>query len=284
MRLTIEHQTQYVYSEPVMYTIQQLRLTPQNGLGQYVKHWSIKVNGHLHEFEDCFGNESHTLVIDQPHQSLLISVSGEVETGVDRLMTKQTLPLPIYLRETPLTEASEEMIAFARSFANKPLQAMMHAIRETIAFSAESKIMDTTAVQAFKLKQGICQDYSHVFISCCRVLEIPARYVSGYLFTDGGTLMHTHSWAEVWENDTWLGFDVCHDAMVDDAYVRLATGLDYRSACPVTGARVGGGEEGMASMVSVNNKGKITLAERKSNSAALLEAALAMQEQTQVQA
>jgi transglutaminase-like putative cysteine protease len=284
MRLTIEHQTQFVYSEPVMYTIQQLRLTPQNGLGQYVKHWSIKVDGHLHGFEDCFGNESHTLVIDQPHQSLLISVSGEVETGVDRLMTKQTLPLSIYLRETPLTKASKELIAFAQSYANKPLQAMMHAIREHIAFSAESKQVDRKASEAFILKQGICQDYSHVFISCCRALEIPARYVSGYLFAESGGLMHTHSWVEVWQNETWHGFDVCHDAIVDEAYVRLATGLDHRSACPVTGTHVGGGEEGMASMVSVNNKGKITLAERKSNSSTLLEAALAMQVQTQAQA
>ena len=279
MRLNIEHQTQYVYSEPAIYTIQQLRLTPQNGFGQHVKHWSIKVNGHLHEFEDSFGNESHTLVIDQPHQSLLISVSGEVETGVDRLMTKETLPLPIYLRETPLTEANEAMIAFAKSFENKPLQTMIHAIRETIDLTTDSTKVNTTAIEAFTLKQGICQDYTHVFISCCHVLGLPARYVSGYFFTESGSIMHTHSWAEVWENDAWLGFDVCHDAMVDEAYVRLATGLDYRSACPVTGRRVGGGEEGMASMVSVNDKGKISLAERKSIATALLEAAHAKQEQ-----
>ena len=82
MRLTIEHHTQYVYTTPVNYTIQQLRLTPQSGFGQHVKYWDIKVQGQMHEYEDAFGNTVHTLVVDKPHTELSVTVMGEVETGV----------------------------------------------------------------------------------------------------------------------------------------------------------------------------------------------------------
>lgn len=279
MRLSIEHQTQYVYSEPVNYTIQQLRLTPQNGLGQVVKHWDIKVNGQLHGFEDTFGNLTHTLVIDQPHQDLLISVVGEVETGVESLPPRQQLPLAIFLRDTPLTQADTAMMAFANQFKGKPLQDMMLALREKMHYIKGATKVDTTAAQAFQLGQGVCQDHAHAFIGCCRSLGLPARYVSGYLFTEDGSLMQTHAWVDVWQNEAWLGLDVSNGTLVDEMHVRLATGLDYRSASPVTGMRVGGGDEGMASSVTVNQQGNLSVAQRKLNSKALYEQAQAAQQQ-----
>jgi transglutaminase-like putative cysteine protease len=268
-----------VYSDPVNYTIQQLRLTPQNGLGQLVKHWDIKVNGQLHGFEDTFGNLTHTLVIDQPHQDLLISVAGEVETGVDGLAPREYLPLAIFLRDTPLTQADTAMTAFANQFKDKPLQDMMLALRDKMQYIKGATKVDTTAAQAFQLGQGVCQDHAHAFIGCCRSLGLPARYVSGYLFTEDGSLMQTHAWVDVWQNEAWLSLDVSNGTGVNETHVRLATGLDYRSASPVTGMRVGGGDEGMASSVTVNQQGNLSVAQRKLNSQALYEQAQSMQQQ-----
>lgn len=42
------------------------------------------------------------------------------------------------------------------------------------------------AAEAFQLGHGVCQDFSHIFIAAARHLEIPTRYVGGYLRrTDG---------------------------------------------------------------------------------------------------
>jgi len=254
MLLNIEHQTQYVFSDMVQYTIQQLRLTPGNGHGQLVKHWQIKVNGQLTPFEDAFGNLSHTLVIDQPHDSLLITVSGAVETGIETEQAAQVLPPEIYLRDTPLTQADAAMIEFARRFAHSPITDMMHALREQMQYIKGATQVDTPAADAFRLGKGVCQDHAHAFIGCCRSLGLPARYVSGYLFTVDGSLMQTHAWVDVWQEGQWQGLDVSNGTLVNETHVRLAHGLDYRSASPVTGSRMGGGIEGMASVVSVNQQ------------------------------
>lgn len=254
MLLNIEHQTQYVFSEMVQYTIQQLRLTPRNGHGQAVKHWQIKVNGQLTPFEDAFGNLSHTLVIDQPHEALLITVSGAVETGLETEQPEQVLPPEIYLRDTPLTQADAAMAEFARPFANAPLTDLMHALRGRMQYIKGATQVDTPAAEAFRLGKGVCQDHAHAFIGCCRSLGLPARYVSGYLFTVDGSLMQTHAWVDIWQQGQWLGLDVSNGTLVNETHVRLAHGLDYRSASPVTGSRMGGGIEGMASVVSVNQQ------------------------------
>ena len=258
MLLNIEHQTHYAFSEMVQYTIQQLRLTPRTGDGQQVNHWQIKVNGQLTPFEDAFGNLAHTLVIDQPHDELTITVCGEVETGVETAVPEQALPLDIYLRDTPLTQADAAMTTFAQQFAGAPLLDMMQALREQMQYIQGATQVDTPAATAFRLGKGVCQDHAHAFIGCCRSLGVPARYVSGYLFTEDGHLMQTHAWVDVWQADHWLGLDVSNGILTNETHIRLATGLDYRSASPVTGSRMGGGSEGMASMVNVNQHGRLT--------------------------
>jgi len=58
MNITIDHETVYRYDEPVCYSIQSLRLTPQLYDGQVVRHWSVEAPdaGMLHAFSDSFGN------------------------------------------------------------------------------------------------------------------------------------------------------------------------------------------------------------------------------------
>src|SRR5450830_97976 len=169
MLLNIEHHTRYAYSEQVNYTIQQLRLTPPNGLGQHVKRWDIKVSGELHAVEDAYGNTTHTLVVDKPHSEIIIVASGEVETGLaiaqHQADAAQTLPLPIYLRDTSLTASDEAIRAFAMLFKttqtcqNKALEDMMHALLRRVNYIKGVTQVTTSAIEAFQLGQGVCQDH-----------------------------------------------------------------------------------------------------------------------------
>ncbi|HSH73901.1 MAG TPA: transglutaminase family protein [Methylophilaceae bacterium] len=258
MLLNIEHHTHYTYSEPVNYTIQQLRLTPQEGYGQHVGRWDIRVNGNLQESADTFGNVTHTLVVDGEHGEINIMAYGEVETGLIAPLVDNALPLPIYLRSTPLTAADEHLRKFSAKFATsadntKMLHDLMHAIIKRVPYVKGSTEVETTAATAFELGKGVCQDHAHIFIACCRELGLPSRYVSGYLFTEDGSLMVSHACVDVWlENSGWKTFDVSNCCETNGKHVRLAVGLDYRDACPVSGTRVGGGKETMKVSVKVS--------------------------------
>lgn len=279
MQLHIEHHTRYVYSNPVNYTIQQLRLTPQNGFGQQVKRWDIRVNGELPMSEDAFGNTMHTLVVDKPHEEISIIATGEVETGLPIISQHQALPLTIFLRETPLTQSNAEMLDFAKQYQqtqgqNQALEDMMHNLLARVQYIKGATQVNTPAIEAFSLGKGVCQDHAHVFISCCRAIGLPARYVSGYLFTEDGSLMQTHAWADVYLTDEgWQSFDVSNGCRTGAMHVRLATGLDYRTASPVSGMRIGGGIEGMASSVIVNQAGAQMSAQHHMDVAELLKQA-----------
>ncbi|SNR89521.1 Transglutaminase-like enzyme, putative cysteine protease [Methylobacillus rhizosphaerae] len=257
MQLMINHRTHYLYTDIVNYTIQQLRLTPRDGFGQRVRRWEIRVNGHLQQHDDAHGNAAHLLVLDTPHEEINILATGEVETGLDIPPAHDPLPREVYLRATALTEMDVTLRKFAEQFRTglmneRVLDDMMHAIVERVPYNRGATVVDTTAAEAFRSGHGVCQDHAHIFIACCRYLGIPARYVSGYLFTDDGTLLESHAWADAWLAAGWVSFDVSNRCRTNGVHVRLATGLDYRDACPVSGMRVGGGLETMTVGVRVS--------------------------------
>jgi transglutaminase-like putative cysteine protease len=90
-------------------------------------------------------------------------------------------------------------------------------------------------------------------ISVARLLGIPARYVSGYLLMEGvAEQTATHAWAEVHLPGLgWVGFDAANNICPDERYVRIATGLCYRDAAPVSGMRIGWAGENLHVAVTV---------------------------------
>lgn len=70
-------------------------------------------------------------------------------------------------------------------------------ILQKMPYQPDSTSVHTTATQAFHAAQGVCQDHAHVLIAMCRALQLPARYVSGYLFDQNYPHLASHAWAEV---------------------------------------------------------------------------------------
>lgn len=254
MKLHIEHHTDYHYEHPLLHSVQHLRLTPQSGFGQQVSNWKLRVNGQLTAYRDSYGNAAHTLVMNQSHQDIKILASGEVETDLAQLDLPDTLPLVIYLRTTPLTRADAALADFAQAYraaSAARLDDLMHAIRARVLYQRGSTGVHTHASEAFAAGAGVCQDHAHIFIACCRAVQIPARYVSGYLFTEQGELAESHAWADAWIGDRWVSYDVSNGLRSNGIHVRLAIGLDYRDACPVSGIRRGGGMESLVASVQL---------------------------------
>jgi len=109
----------------------------------------------------------------------------------------------------------------------------------------------TTATEAFAKKQGVCQDFAHVYLALARCIGLPARYVSGYLHTHATEHVSSHAWVEVWVNDYWWGLDVANGVEAGHQHLKLAVGMDYLDACPVRGMRTGGGDESLNARANV---------------------------------
>ena len=95
-----------------------------------------------------------------------------------------------------------------------------------------------------------------MFCAVARLLGFKARYVSGYLMMDDTTIQDaSHAWAEVHVDALgWVGFDISNSISPDDRYIRLATGFDYADVIPVSGVRVGDGNESMSTRIVVEQQ------------------------------
>jgi transglutaminase-like putative cysteine protease len=127
----------------------------------------------------------------------------------------------------------------------------MLAIRERVDYVVGVTSSATTAAEALAQGRGVCQDHAQVFAAAARCLGHPARYVSGYLWTEAGTSDANHAWAEAHVDGLgWVGFDPANPT---EAYVRVAIGLDYLEAAPVRGVRRGVAEETLDVAVDVRH-------------------------------
>ena len=260
MQLHIRHETRYRYDRPVKYSVQSLHLTPRRDLSQRALTWHISAPGRRLEQVDAYGNISHLLTIEQPHREIQIVVHGIVETA-DTESRQDDGPLsPLaYLAPTSLTAANDELKAFAQdalSGTKDPrarAQALAEAVFGAIRYKPGTSDVQDSAAVAFKSGEGVCQDHAHVYIASARAAGIPARYVSGYLYTGDASDAASHAWVDVWLGPDigWQSIDVTHKRPAVRSYCRLAIGRDYLDAAPVRGVRQGGGGEKMQANVLV---------------------------------
>lgn len=265
MRLKISHTTEYHYDEPVQYTLQRLRLTPLTQAGQAVLSWQTLVDGAVTEvnYDDHFGNRVHLVSIDGDREAIRITASGEVHTE-DRAGVfgphQSHVPLWFYLRETPLTKAGKLIRELAKSAEGDTDLARMHALMGTIHKTVEYKPgethAETAAEDALESGSGVCQDHAHILIAAARSLDLPARYISGYLMMEGQPdQTASHAWAEVHLTGLgWVGFDAANKICPDDRYVRIASGLCYHDAAPISGLIHGEAKETLKVSVTVEQQ------------------------------
>ena len=270
MRLRISHSTTYRYEPPATGVIQIIRMTPGSHDGQYVAEWQIGVStdSRLDAHEYAFGNVTHVMS-HGALADLTILAEGLIEThdtgGILR-GTDERFPASLFLRSTALTEVNPVMANFARELRAESesdvlgfLHALMTQINEHMTFDEDPTNSGTSALEAFTLKRGVCQDYAHIFIACARSGGVPARFVSGHFLRSDGLSQQEagHAWAEAFVPDLgWIGFDPANCLCTTDAHVRVAIGLDYLGAAPVRGTRYGGGSETLTVKVRVEPAGR----------------------------
>lgn len=134
--------------------------------------------------------------------------------------------------------------AGAGAGAAETVEAVGLALHRDMAFDADATEVDTPALEAFRRRRGVCQDFAHAMIACLRALGIPAGYVSGFLRTDpppgrprlqGADAMH--AWVRAWcgQGAGWVEYDPTNACLAGDGHVAVARGRDYSDVAPVRG-------------------------------------------------
>ncbi len=259
MPLLVRHETLYRYAAPARHSVQLLKLTPRSEEQPRVLRWELNTPGRRTERLDAFGNVTHLLTIDEPHEQIRLVVSGSLDVRGSAPLPERGLLSPfVYRAATALTAPDPALDALARRHARtvRPDGADPAAIRtallelaasvcEAVRYRPGATTVADTAATSLARGEGVCQDQAHVFLACCRLLGMPARYVSGYLDSGHEHEVASHAWVDAWlgEDAGWHSLDVTHQRAVDGRYCRLAVGRDYLDAAPVRGVRRGGGAE-----------------------------------------
>ncbi len=264
MRLTIRHTTTYRFEDAPDYGLQQLRMTPKRSNGQKVVQWDMTIDGGTEQ--TVYTDHHHNRVTLVSYDSGANTVTVQCQGVVDTVDTNGIIghhggftPLWYFRSPTELTRIGTRVQHLVDSIATDGSDeiARFHELATTIrcevTYQTDVTTTSTSAENALKLGQGVCQDHAHVFIAAARAMGRPARYVSGYLLIEDQAAQYaSHAWAEVHIDGLgWLGFDVSNGISPDERYVRVATGLDYRDAAPVAGLRFGSGGEAMAIDIQV---------------------------------
>jgi transglutaminase-like putative cysteine protease len=263
--LTIAHETRYSFDHGVSHGLQRLRLRPKSTHGQQIVDWKTSLVGARPEaeYDDEHLNHVELVSMEPGATEVVVTCSGTVRTIDNSGVLGDHaghMPLWCFLRATPLTRAGLKVRALVSSVdADRGDQlAFLHrlsdAVRATVDYVPGATDVKTSAEQALAAGRGVCQDHAHVFISAGRLLDIPMRYVGGYLKMDGLIEQEAgHGWAEAYVKGLgWIGFDVSNAICPDERYVRVATGFDYSEAAPFTGIATGVGESRLSVHLSVD--------------------------------
>jgi transglutaminase-like putative cysteine protease len=274
----ITHRTTYKYKHPVSVGNHVACLKPRSTSRQQL----IKVDLDIQpqpamcvERKDYFGNRLIFFTIQEPHKELVVEARSEVKVAenppapprneiaweevVRSLpfdLTRDGLDAEQFAFESPRIRIRPEFSEYAlQSFTpGRPMQEALLDLTARIYkdFRFDSKVTNvrTPPEEVFRKRRGVCQDFAHVQIACLRSLNLPARYVSGYLRTHpppGRPRLvgadASHAWVSAYcPGSGWLDVDPTNNVVPSDGHVTLAWGRDYGDVSPLRGLVLGGGD------------------------------------------
>jgi transglutaminase-like putative cysteine protease len=245
----VQQRFHYEYAAPISNLRQRLMVVPRPAHGdQRLLRHRVEVSEPFFRkrvFRDRFGNVVLGIKIPKVDEVVDFDVSVLAErlpAQRQRLEGATGQALGIYRVPSALTQPDPGLRAAAAELAcsgetgDELVAAVSSCVYGRMSYGFDRTGVHTTAGEALAAGQGVCQDYAHVMLALCRLLDIPARYVSGHLVGEGGT----HAWVEVLvpgpgHTVEVLAWDPTHDRRAGLNYLTVAVGRDYRDVAPVSG-------------------------------------------------
>lgn len=219
-------------------------------------------------FTDFFGNLVTTISYSGYHDSLDVRLTARVAVedepppadlspdlaGLRRaLATLWTLDASSphhFIGASPRVALSPAITSYARASVARTGSVRAAAmdlcltIHRDFEYKQDLTDVNTTPLEAFNLRKGVCQDFAHVMIAGLRGVGIPAAYVSGFLRTipprgkprlEGADAMH--AWVRVWcgPDAGWLEFDPTNAMPAGADHITIGHGRDYADISPIVG-------------------------------------------------
>ena len=270
MQYAIRHVSHFRYERPISQSVMEVRTCPRTEAHQYCYSFELNVSPHAqtYSYVDYDGNTVYHFDVPARHDELRLESRSLVEVlpledlpdrlgddAWDRLdvLAQETDALGMTLPSTfahptdGLLALAEELEIRRRDDPLTLLRETTERMRDTFTYSRKSTHARSPIDEALSMRQGVCQDFAHIFVALARTVGIPCRYVSGYLFhrTEGDDADRSaedgsHAWCEALLPDLgWIGFDPTNNLIAQERHVRVAVGRDYADVPPSRGVYKG---------------------------------------------
>lgn len=276
----IQHITKYIYAGQVRDSANQIILYPIEDDYQEVVRQDVVITGNpvVDIHTDYFGNKVGSFTYSDRHNVLMISSNVVVNTRHRALPVNDIFPshqwddlkrlqhmVPyIDFLKQEYFEGLDELKAVVeseRKSDDTPYQIVLRFCQyvfDNFEYIKGVTTVDTTLDEIWKLRAGVCQDFAHIMTEMLRIIQIPARYVSGYICTNSNGMRGegaTHAWVEAYIPDYgWLGIDPTNNCIANETHVRLAVGRNFSDCSPVKGVYKGSSNHKLSVTVSVDEE------------------------------
>ena len=291
-RYRIRHETRYEYDAAVVHSHHLLHLVPRPASYQQCLEHDIDITPENHRRSneiDAFGNPVVRLELAAPHRELTVVSTMEIEVHPRRPVIASTthpwekerdefayrgawpsrdqLDAARFRHESPHVRVKQAFNDWSAGCFPEGQPILVCAdqltakLRADIEYAPGVTDIGTAATEILETRKGVCQDFAHLMIACFRSRGLPARYVSGYLRTNGviaedGTKLvgdaASHAWVSVWSPPYgWIEFDPTNGCYAGTDHVAVAWGRDFGDVSPLRGVILGGGTHQLSVTVAV---------------------------------
>jgi len=276
-KFKIRHITKYTYEGLVRDSANQVMLYPLQDDYQDVIEQKLLITGNpvVDVYRDYYGNSVGTFTHARPHPELVID-SRIVVALSPRPLPEDNIPQDLQWEELTKLKYQPELIDFLKQERFDALPEVNVIIEEerrkhssplvsakyfckyvysTFEYKKGITTVETTLDEVWKLRSGVCQDFAHFLLVMLRLIDIPARYVSGYICPKKNGMRGegaTHAWVEAYiPFYGWLGLDPTNNLVVNDTHVKLAVGKNFSDCSPVKGTYRGSSNHTLEVAVTV---------------------------------
>ncbi len=283
MIYSVRHTTTFRYEPAVRESLMEVRLQPRSDGEQRCLSFTLDVDpsANIMQYRDFTGNTVHHFDIAGTHGQVKVTAQSVVEVqsvaapraaesgdwgDLDALIAgndhwEMLLPSHFAHSSPELDQLAKELGCERCGSPLALLTQLNDAIYNLFDYVPNSTKVDSPIEEALRTRQGVCQDFAHIMIALVRRLNVPCRYVSGYMFhrheedqeKDRSLEGASHAWVEALVPRLgWIAFDPTNNLVGGDRHIRVALGRDYADVPPTRGVYKGEAQSELSVAVTVS--------------------------------